>query len=93
MDHKSNKIWGVFNNSQCKIKEKRGFLVGKKKNDYCLSRLSIFRDLCSILVIMASALSASTNPSFDAFVSVSVCVCVYDFLTSGKTFSRESDSF
>lgn len=38
---------------------------------YCFSRLSIFRDLCSILVIMASALSASTNPPVAAILSLS----------------------
>lgn len=33
---------------------------------YCLSKLSILRDLCSILVIMACALSASTNSAISA---------------------------
>lgn len=49
--------------------EETSFKLGKWLNfesksefdHYCLSRLSIFLDLCSILVIMASALSASTN--------------------------------
>ena len=38
----------------------------EEKGKYCLSKVSILRDLCSILVIMASALSASTNPSAPA---------------------------
>ena len=44
--------------------------------NYCLSKLSIFLDLCSILVMMASALSASTN----SFVPAIFSGKYYDFL-------------
>lgn len=52
----------------------------KRKGFYCLSKLSILRDLCSILMIIASALSASTcsaaiqkpQSSHLAFVSLTI---------------------
>lgn len=44
--------------------------------NYCLSKLSIFLDLCSILVMMASALSASTNSTVPAIFSSNF----FDFL-------------
>ena len=42
----------------------------KIRANYCLSKLSIFLDLCSILAMMASALSASTNSFVPAIFSV-----------------------
>jgi len=57
-------------------KEKRGW--------YCLSKVSILRDLCSILVIMASALSASTNPPESAIFNF----LLFLFLAPNQTQPR-----
>ena len=72
---------------------------------YCLSKVSILRVLCSILVIMASALSASTNPSdpaiqirvifFAAFASASIFpkkMFLFSF-PSASIFTRKCFSY
>lgn len=62
-------------------------LVGGCESSYCLSRLSILRDLCSILVIMASALSASTKSAiFSVLGDFSrCCCCVWDLILPYQT--------
>lgn len=85
-----------------KIKELSSFRENYTKKEriefecYCLSKLSIFRDFCSILVIMASALSASTNSSVPAiFHTLSLFLFHCDFLicqlekTWGNIFPRK----
>lgn len=73
------------NRIRCFLVQKSMNFSGKWKleGSYCLSKLSILRDLCSILVIMASALSASTNPPCPAILSLSLS------RTSYRTNARE----
>lgn len=72
-------------NYQRKRKKKetlRVYLQGK----YCLSKLSIFRDLVSILMIIASALSASTNSAAPAIRSISLSLSLQqDYLKTKST--------
>lgn len=54
---------------------------------YCLSKLSIFRDLCSIRAIIASALSASTCSS--AILSIAHCDLRISHLAIGKRPAKQ----